>query len=114
MITKAGFNSKLVRLKVCDSEILARVSAEFQFQIGSIKRNIETHTDSLNRSFNSKLVRLKACLISSGRPSLNAFQFQIGSIKSINPKKLQRIFREFQFQIGSIKSRLSWNLLGKL
>jgi len=58
-----GFNSNMVRLKVCSIPFLALITSLFQFQYGSIKSQF--------------------CLVHLTQPLV--FQFQYGSIKSISP-----------------------------
>ena len=70
------------------------VMAEFQFQIGAIKREIMAELNFNSDGFNSKLVRLKEKPKRGSRKLSVSFQFQIGAIKSnvktVNNKRQQR------------------------
>ena len=124
-----NFNSNMVRLKGNIMEIIAASHSKFQFQYGSIKREVEVPeiTDYLN--FNSNMVRLKVRFFTpfcSNRSYFNSnmvrlkvwnpyrppvvpwwFQFQYGSIKRSSEAILTNHLSTFQFQYGSIK-RLSY------
>ena len=102
--TLLRFNSKLVRLKV-HSEICLQTSIPFQFQTGSIKRGNGGLRKPTSQGFNSKLVRLKATVTSIELVNLMVFQFQTGSIK--RPFVFYSLFfsAQFQFQTGSIKRK---------
>ena len=53
------FNSKMVRLKACGKLPHAKRVVEFQFQNGSIKSPDRLYRAPNSNSFNSKMVRLK-------------------------------------------------------
>ncbi len=81
-MTKGGFNSKMVRLKVFFS----------------------LHISSHMRCFNSKMVRLKEKSRRNSNRTNNKFQFQNGTIKSGFSIPATGTLLLFQFQNGTIKS----------
>ena len=82
MLTKANFNSKVVRLKVTGNPLYQNIPI-FQFQCGSIKSPASTGSACLAANFNSNVVRLKVEFKGLEVGKANSFQFQCGSIKSL-------------------------------
>ena len=74
----------------------------FQFQYGTIKSILRTHTESGYASFNSSMVRLKVTAVMAVVSYL-LFQFQYGTIKSQFRRYPCHSSPYFQFQYGTIK-----------
>jgi len=97
------FNSNMVRLKVETSDGKKKVSGQFQFQYGSIKRGLGKPFFTMLISFQFQYGSIKSFSWSQNKINMEKFQFQYGSIKSsivsLNPNSISL----FQFQYGSIK-----------
>ena len=90
-------------------EIISRINdptlKKFQFHTGSIKsKSLSACSASVISCFNSKLVRLKAFSECHSSQNNCVFQFQTGSIKSSASSLASVIACRFQFHTGSIKS----------
>ena len=101
-----GFNSRLVRLEERHVRRDEGVSAKFQFQVGSTRREkARLEVQPVIRSFNSRLVRLEVYLylrrpVSDARFNsrlvrLEVARYLVGAVLS----------GLFQFQVGSTRSR---------
>ncbi len=75
------FNSKMVRLKAQLLKKSELVISMFQFQNGTIKRIIETITDTVDIMFQFQNGTIKRLENNKWRPDAIMFQFQNGTIK---------------------------------
>ena len=81
LATGTHFNSNMVRLKGFETAKRVFWHSVFQFQYGSIKRNMDEETTLTHLNFNSNMVRLKEPKRKGFANGYAVFQFQYGSIK---------------------------------
>ena len=78
----SSFNSKLVRLKVCDTISSRKARFSFQFQTGAIKSCCPSAAANTPiTGFNSKLVRLKATAVLADEAHESGFNSKLVRLK---------------------------------